>query len=407
MIGGGIKLSDGRTISSDTVNTIAGGASVPELATYSSYIQMTSLTTDQIAALVAQIDGLISTQNHTIIDTQSQITSLQASIDNPVTGYQYIYNSTIAAYSSAVIQYLTQEAKVDATAIRLSSLQSTLSTVLVEEAQDISTMEGYSKEYSTFLLKIQANDNALNSELASYESLSTTMGSYVNEYAMTLAALQVEIDPVRMSTLSTTMGNDLIQESLIGAYLQSTLNTLSSMEFMSTQYQSDINDFTSTNGAYSALKNGIFSTIEQLMAEEAAIVSSITDYDNQLWYLSQSTNAEFALLGQNMATFYTGKLTQIQNQVLQVQYSVKEWESYIGYMISQFMIQKLQLYTKIDLLSFQISQSSDPGTKSGLSSQRDAFSANQTTMQTIIANLTPLTLTFSNILSATRLIGRD
>lgn len=387
----GITLSDGSILPSDTVNSLAGGANI-NISTISNSSQLLSLTTDQIAALVAQIDGLIKTQNDTIISTQKNITMLQASIDNPVTGYQARYKSTMKAYSTSVYNYIAQSSLVVSATARLNSLNSTLSSVLLEEQADISTMNGYAAMYSSFILKIQTNDSALSSELNNYNTLSTTMGSLVNDYMTKMSSLQHTTDPATASTLSTAMANDLIQEIPIGTFIQSTLQTISTMSFISTNYQNDLNNY-GTDSLYSALKNRVFSTIEQLWAEQARITSSISNFDRTIFLLQQSTIQEFTQLGGQINTFYTDKTTQIQNQILKIKYSVQEWESFFGYVISQCMITKLQVYNTIDLLTYQIQQTPD----SSKSAAIIQYSTDQATMQLIIDALNPLITNINDI----------
>lgn len=387
----GITLSDGSVLPSDTVNSLAGGANI-NMSTISSSSQLLSMSTDEIAALVAQIDRLIKTQNDTIISTQKNITMLQASIDNPVTGYQARYKSTMKAYSTSVYNYIAQSSLVVAASARLNSLNSTLSSVLLEEQADISTMNGYAQIYSTFILQIQANDSALSSELNSYNTLSTTMGSLVNDYMIKMSSLQNTTDPATASTLSTAITNNRTQQIPVNTFIQSTLQTISTMSFISTNYQNDLNNY-GTDSLYSALKNRVFSTIEQLWAEQARLTSSISNFDRSIFLLQQSTMQEFTQLGGQINTFYTDKSTQIQNQILKVKYSVQEWESFFGYVISQCMITKLQVYNTIDLLTYQIQQTPD----SSKSAAINKYFTDQATMQLIIDALNPLITNISDI----------
>lgn len=386
-----IELSDGRIVPSDVVNTLAGGSGV-NLNNISSSSQLLTLTTDQIAAIIAQIDSLISTQTNSIISTQSIILGLQKSIDLPSSGYTYIYNSTVAAYSTSVYEYLGKSTLINTANLRLQSMYSSLSTALLEEAADISTMNGYSREYSTLLLKITTNDEMLESETDIYNSLSSSMGSYMNDYMIKFNSLQTTSDPDAISTLSSGMVLDKIGEQYTSTLLHSTLQTISTMSFLSTNYHSEINNY-GADGIYSALRNTVFSTMEQLWAEQRRIVSSISDYDNTIFWLRQSTVQEYTSLSGRVQTFYAEKLTQIRNQILRVKYSVQEWESFVGYIISQCMILKLQLYNSIDLLSYQIQQTPD-ASKSQLIVQQ---TIDQTTMQTIVNIFNPLTVSFNNV----------
>ena len=257
-----MKLSNGDTVPSDTVNEIMSGAGV-SVDNISSSNQLLALTTDQIAALITKIEGLISSQTTSIISTQQIITSLQSEIDNPVSGYQKVYESTMKAYSTSVINYIAQSTLATTATYRLSTLYSSLSSVLLQEQNDISTMNGFSAEYSTLLMKMDANNDALLAETTQYNTLSTSVGSYVENYMRTFSTLQTTTDSTLASTLSTTMGTGKIEENRLSTIIVSTIYTISTMSFYSTQYYSDLNNY-GTDTLYSALKNKVFSTIEQL-----------------------------------------------------------------------------------------------------------------------------------------------
>ena len=387
----GITLSDGRTIDAETVNILAGGAGV-NLTTTTNSNQLTSLTAQEVAALIAQIDRLISTQSQTIVSTQSLVTMLQTSIDTPVYGLRAVYNSTIQSYSTAVIDYNTKLGLIDAASHRLSSFYSTLSSVIIQEGYDISTMNGYATEYSTFLTKIGLNDFALGEQISLYNSLSTTRGSYVDDYMIQATNLQSATNPTTMSTLSTAMGIDTIQSNTYSTLVQSTLNNISSMTFLSTNYQDQTNSY-NTDPLYNSIRNRLFDPVTGLLAEQARIVSSITEYENRLFWLNQETTTEYSRLNSGIGTFYTRKLTQIQNQVLATQYSVQEWESFVGYVTTQLALEKLQIYNSIDLLNYQNQQSADPAKVALAGTQQ----GHQTSMQSIIDSFNPIPAKINSI----------
>lgn len=385
-------MSDDRIIPPDMVAEIMSGGDV-SVDNISSSNQLLALTTDQIAALIDKIDSLISTQTRSIINTQQIVYSLQRSIDNPVDGYQVIYNSTMRAYSTSVFNYIAQSTLVYSASTRLSTLYGSLSSILLEEANGMSTLEGYAREYSTLLIKVGENNDALLAEITQYNSFSTSVYSYVSHYNTTFNTLQSTTDPDLISTLSSTMETNLIQKDLFSTFMVSSFYTISTMSFFSTQYYDDLNNY-GTDSLYSTLKNSIFNTIEQLWEEQRRITSSITEYDNKIFWLTQSTITERTKLNGSIETFYMDKRKQIQNQILQVKYSVQEWESFIGYVISQCMITKLQLYNSIDLLAYQLQQTPGDTTKSALLNQQ---SLDQITLQSVIDSLNPLTVSINDI----------
>ena len=394
MVGGDLILSDGTSVSTGILNEIANKSGISSFAQFSSYQQVTTLTTDQISALIKQIDRLIANENKSIIDSQSQITALQTSINNPITGYQAIYDSTIRAYSSAVYLYYAQLAIVNADSNRLSTLYDQLSSVVVQENIDISTLVGLEAQYSTFVANIQINDTNLNTELANYETLSTTMASYESEYMMLLSSYTTTTDEVMLSTLSSMMIADINEENRLQPYIISTLLNISTMSFLSTTYWNDMTIYTSSYGPYGILRDNTLSTIKQLMIEQANLTSQIGDYDSQMHDLNTSSIVAFAELRSDIVTFYSEKSTQIQNKLLATLYSVQEWAALIGYLTSELMIQKLNLYTNIDMLTYQIQQTTDTSTQTTLNQLRAGYTTTQLAIPGIIS---ALNLTYQNI----------
>uniref|UniRef100_A0A6C0K3P2 Uncharacterized protein n=1 Tax=viral metagenome TaxID=1070528 RepID=A0A6C0K3P2_9ZZZZ len=384
-----VTLSDGSTIDSEIVNQITGGA----YGTITNSNQLTSLTATDIAALIAQIDSLISTQTYTVINTQSLITMLQTSIDTPVYGLTAIYESTIQSYSTAVIDYYTKMSLIDRASHRLSTLYSTLSAVIIQEQYDISTMNGYAAEYSTIIRQIETNDISLNAQISLYRSLSTTGGSFVNNYLEEAARLQIETDPTTLSTISTTLGNDTININLYNTLMQSTLYTISTMTFISSSYQEQSNSYT-TDPLYNRIRNSLFDPVTGLIAQQGDIINSITTYENQLFWLNQSTISAYSKLNNDTDTFFSKKFTQIKNKVLKIKYSVQEWEAFVEFVTSQLALEKLQLYNTIDFLSYQNIQANDPNIVTLINSKI----IDQTKMQTIINNFNPIPNIINNIL---------
>ena len=399
MVGGDLILSDGSSVSTGILNEIANKSGISSFAHFSSFQQVTTLTTDQISALIKQIDGLIANENKSIIDSQSQITALQTSINNPVTGYQAIYNSTTRAYSTAVYLYYAQRSIVDADSLRLSTLYDQLSSVVVQENIDISTLVGLEAQYSTFVANIEINNTDLNRELQNYETLHTTMESYESEYSMLLSSYTNTTDEVMLSTLSSMMTADINEENRLQPYIISTLLNISTLSFLSTTYWNDMTVYTSSYGPYGILRDNTLSTIKQLMIEQASLTAQIGDYDSQMHDLNTSSIIAFAELRGDIVTFYSEKSTQIQNQLSATLYSVQEWAAIVGYLTSELMIQKLNLYTNIDMLTYQIQQTTDPTTQNTLNQLRSGYNTTQLAIPGIISALNTTYQNIQNIYS--------
>jgi hypothetical protein len=387
----GLKLSNGNVIPPDDANIIMSGSGV-DIDYISTSAQLTSLSPEQINSLILRVNGLISTNTDSIAKTAQIIIGLQESIDNPISGYQYIYDSTVRAYQISISNYNRQSTLVNSASLRLSSLYSSLSSVIDEEKADLSTLIGYSLEYSTFLEKININNDILSKELHSYYGLSTSMHNYVYEYTTAFNELLTTTDSSIASTLSTTAGNSIIGEHRISTFLHSTMQTISTMIFFSTQYQDDINNY-NTDALYSSLKSGIFATIDQLWAEQQRITGAISEYDTRLFQLEQNAISEYGNVQTNIIQYYTDKNQQIRNQILQVKYSVQEYEGFFGYVTSQCMITKLQIYNTLDLFIYQTTQT--PDTSKMILIQN--YSTDQNILQSIIDLLNPLKLPISDI----------
>lgn len=377
----GITLSDGSVIDSETVSVLSGGAGT-SLSTISNSNQLTSLTAEQIAGLIAQINGLISTQTLSVISTQSLITMLTTSIETPVYGLRAIHQSTIQSYSSAVINYNTKLGLIDSASGRLSTLYSTLSAAVIQEALDRSTMNGYAGEYSSFLLRIDTNSQELDRQIGLYNSLSSSKGSYTIEYLEKATLLQSETNPTTMSSLSTIMGNNTRNMNTYSTFIQSTLYNISTMSFVSTSYTEQSNSYT-TDPLYLSIYNKLFDANTGLLQQQTRIRDAITDYENQLYWLNQSTTTEYSRLETEVGTFFSKKRTQIQNQIRKIRYSVEEWESFIQYVTAQLALEKLQINNSLDLLRYQ--QASDPTKATQIAKQE----GDQQKMQTIIDGLNP------------------
>jgi hypothetical protein len=389
MVGGDFLLATASTLSQSTIMALAAMSGISSFANYSSYQQLTSLTTEQVAALISSIEVLIASEQSTISRNQTTVSQLRAAIDMVPGGYRDVYNSTVNAYSTAVRIYYTTLDQQRSTENTISTMTQVLCSMMIEDAQDVSTINGLQEQYSTLMRQIQGNEDMLNSQISGYNSLSSIYGGYVRNYEQLLSSFAVETNPSTLLTISTNMAHYISLERQLSPYIQSTLITISSLSFYSTTYAGDISTYNTTYRYYSSLEQQTIADINRLIAERSTLSGRIGGYEMELWSLGQSSITEFGTLRGQAATFNTKKRTQIQNQLLAFKLSVQEWRSFIGYLVSQLTIHNTNLQGTINLLSFQIAQigSTNPTMTSQLSSQQMAYTTEMNTIQGILTRL--------------------
>jgi hypothetical protein len=405
MVGGDFILANTSSISQSTLDALARLSGISTFASFSSFYQLTSLTPAQIAALISSIEVLIAGEQSTIGINQTTILQLRAQIDTPTTGLRDVYNSTVDAYSTAVRNYHATKDRQHSTESTISAMTAVLCSMMVEDAADASTIRGYQDQYSTLMTQIQSNSDKLDSQVRGYNSLSSIYGGYVQNYEVLLSSFAVEKNPSSLMGISTNMARYIALENELAPYIQSTLNSISSLSFYSTSYGFNLSSYNTTYQYYSSLEQQTVDAINRLIIERSTLNGKVTQYGQDLLTLGNQSSTEFGTLRSQATTFYTNKRTQIQNQLLSFKLSVQEWKAFIGFLVSQLTIQSTNLRSQIDLLAFQISQiqTSDPTTAAQLTSQQQTYNTQRTTIQNVISVLNPLDTanvpSFASILS--------
>lgn len=392
MVGGDFILQNSTTISQSTMDRLAGLSGVTSFASFSSFSQIASLSTEQIIKLITQLESLIASEQSTIGTNQTSISMLQIQINAPTTGYQDEYNTAREAYSTAVRTYYNKLAEQSRTESTISSMNALLSSMMIQDAKDVSTIKWYQAQYSTLLTQITYNSDILNGQIRAYNSLSSVNGGYVQNYNNLLSSYAVETNPLTLLQISSQMVGYLGNQSAIAPYMQSTLIAISTLSFYSTTYSGDINVYNASYNEYSTLESKTLADIQSLLKQKEALAGNITGYQTQLNGLRiSSTNAFETLQGQS-DTFYSKKRTQIQNQLETFKLSVDEWKAFVGFLTAQLSIQRANLETNIGLLNFQIIQigSSDPTMKDMLQGQMGQNNSDRTKINDIINGTTGL-----------------
>jgi len=418
-------LPDGTTvtISQNTMSLIAEMANVSSFAQMSSFVNFKSLTPVQVSQLLNALSQAISSENRVISENTSSIIAINDLINRPITGLQAVYNSTIDSYSTTVLNYHGAITSLCTTMSLISSYNASISSLLILDEYQLSTVSSLRSKYSTILTDVNHKLDTLKSQKDTYTSLSTNYETYATnystfylQYSAGLGAVGTDtislnnayntyiqslnsndfttvstLSSIYMSDLSTIyvlssiLGDNLYSQSSLRSYVQSTLNSINSLAVVSTIYGSPELD-----AHYSTIRVNTLSTIESYSRRKVQLQSTIRTYRQSHAIAENAAQAEYALLNQQITAFYTKALKNVQNILLSYQYQIQEWAAFIGFIVTQLLIQKSYIALELN----GVSVISKTGATKSLS---DLFVL-QTKLQTIVSSLNVLDLSFNEIL---------
>jgi hypothetical protein len=405
------------------MNLIAEMANVSSFAQMSSFINLKSLTPVEVSQLLNSLGQAISSQNMVISSNTSSIIAINDLINRPITGLQAVYNSTVNNYSTTVLNYHSTINSLCTTMTLISSYNASISSLIILDEQQQSKVDSLRSKYSTIMTDVQQKLDTLASQIDTYTSLSTNYESYVTNYSTFYLQYSAELGAVGtdtislnnaytnyiyslnsndlstvntlssiyMSDLSTTyilssiVGDNLYNQSILRPYIQSTLDSINSLAVISTIYGSpELDDY------YSTIRANTRSTIESYSERKNELKSVIRTYRERHFIAQNATQGEYALLNQQITTFYAKAFKNVQNNLLSYQYQIQEWSAFIGYIVTQLLIQKSYIALEIN----GISVISNIGNVKSLS---DLYVL-QTKIQGIINSLNLLDLSFNEII---------
>jgi hypothetical protein len=128
------------------------------------------------------------------------------------------------------------------------------------------------------------------------------------------------------------------------------------------------------------------------------MLSTLYGLDDEIAGLGVTVGGQFADLTNNSATFYQNVITDLNNDIDAYKYGLQEWNSFIGYLASELLIQKLNLYTAIDSITFALQGNITQEQQSILVGQRNRYGTLQTNIQGIINILNSLDTKFAILL---------
>ena len=225
-----------------------------------------------------------------------------------------------------------------------------------------------------------------------YEYLST-MSSFKTIYLNDISTY---------NSLSTTVGSYKSIENVLSSYLASTLFTLGLLGIRRASYSSDLAIYTGAYTTWSTLESTSLSTINGYSTIKGLMEDRVRTLNDEIGALNQSLLGEFGNLTGKASAYYANVRIDLNNELDAYKYGVQEWNSFIGYICSELLIQKLNLYTSIDSITFQLQVNITASQKASLVSQRSGYGNKQTTIQGIINVLNVLDSKFDTLLEVIR-----
>jgi len=427
--GGDFKdvLLDGTTIhvSQETMNLVSEMAHISSFAQMSSFINFHSLTPVQVSQLLDSLGTALSNENVIIHDNKSTIEGIKTMISQPNTGLQAIYDSTIVSYSTSVLNYYSSVNSLCTSMYLISTYTSSISSLMILDDYELSTISSLYYNYSSIMVNIQHKLDTLASQTSTYYSLSTTYGMYATnystfypQYSAESSALGTDIvslnhaygiyitslnsnDLSTVKSLSTIYTNDLstmyvlssivngslYNLSMLGPYIQSTLSCINTLSVVSTGYNSpELDEY------YSRLMISTISTIDGYNHRKKDLQSTIQVYRGQYGVAGDIAQSEYIILKGQTSTFYGKALIAVQNTLLSYKYQIEEWSAFIGFIVTQLLIQKS--YVALQINGISIASNPILPTKS-----LTDLNVLETSLQSIVNVLDTLDLNFNEILN--------
>jgi len=385
------------SVSQSTMNMVGDLAHISSFAQMSSFIDFNALTPTQITTLLNILNVKIAADDTIITNDTSTINGYQLSIDAPVTGLQAIYDSTATSYSTSVINYNSSIDSLRTTMTLISTYTSTVCSLAILDDYQLSTVSHYDTEYSTIFLEIMGNTVLLASQTAEYNNLSTQMENYAVDYSTIFNKYDTEkhrtvTDSSLINQLSTSLADNLQNQTLLEPYLQSTFNNVSTLELYSTSYSNPL----MTDEYFSTLQENTISTIYGYSTMKAELSSTINSYTALYSDSVQTTHSGLTSLTVNINNFYAKVMNNLTNQLVSYQYQIEEWSAFVGYIASSLIVQKG--YIALELNGLAVSGALIVTDVSNNVTPITDLSITQAGIQTILDTINILDVSFNSIL---------
>jgi hypothetical protein len=278
-------------------------------------------------------------QNHDLIEADT-LRSILEILDDNISTARYTYNLELRNQSSVIST--------------ISGLSTRIAYTNRAEQEWYSTLSSLSTAYLD--------------ELSTYNGIKASISSYIH-----------------------------VQDRL-SSYLRSTNTTISLLTGQSSLYSISAASYMEKYLQYSTLEAAAESSIIGYAGIRLGINSTIAGLNSQIGIYTAAVSTEFIELLANTNIYYTNLKNDFNNELDAYKYGIQEWDSFIGYICSELLINKVNLYTAIDSITFSLQDNITPERRDELNTTRSTYITRQTVIQDIINVLNVLDLKFARVL---------
>jgi hypothetical protein len=264
---------------------------------------------------------------------------------------------------------------LDAADDNIAAAQSAYNTALGNRADVISTMSGLSTRIGLAGIAEQQYQVTLDSlstiyirDISTYNGINAEIASYAE------------------------------RENILSSFLRSTLTTLAMLSTQSSMYALSSGTYLQSYVGWSTLEGIAQSSINGYMAIKGNIASTIIGLTTEIGTTSFTVGSQFTNLTASGNTYYSNVIIDINNELDAYKYGIQEWNSFIGYICSEILIQKLNIYTVIDSITFSLQGNNTQSQMDALITQKNAYVTKQQTIQSVLNVLNVLDIQFANLL---------
>lgn len=318
-----------------------------------------------------------------LLSTSGQIVPLirsEASTLNSYTSSFTMLSSFCAQFSPSYTRFLTSTNMLNKT---VGDLQSTLTQVSLDY-NSLST-----------LFAQNPTDTALSTNAQTKLVERGALTQAINANQALLAATNIST-----TTFSTLMGGCDVRAMDMLSQIQQTSTNISMYLEISTAYSVGSPKFLSQFQYWSTMEVQANSSITSYTQQRSTLITQRDKLSGEITALRGTLNTRLGQLDTAAATFYSRKMAEMDNEVLEFQNASRECNAFTGLLTAQLMYQKLTLFDQVDTLSFYIQSTQNSGdiaVKATLEGQRSLLFTDQNSLQTQVDRLNPLDTNFMEL----------
>ena len=365
-------------------------------STLTEYIRVSTLVESNLSSFTADT-RLLSSYSTTAAGYRSTLDSARRdystllSTSGAVVPLIQTEGSTLRSYMSSFTTLSTFCAQYTPTYMRFL----TSTNMLNKTVGDLnSTLTQVSLDYTTFSTQFIQNPTDTNLSTAVQVRLADR-----TSLSQTVAANRGLLNATVISTTvySTLMGGCDVRTNDLLKQIQQVSTNINMYIEISTAYSVGSPQFLNQFQYWSTLEVQANSTINAYSVQRSNLITRRDTLANDITTLTNNLRTRLSQLDTAAATFYSRKMAEMDNEVLEFQNASRECNAFTGLLTAQLMYKKLELFDQIDTLSFNIQNALNNGDttlKATLEGQRDTLFTDQNSLQTQVDRLNPLDLKF-------------